>query len=188
MPTITECINDSNSSLRAVGENFLTAVKCSGIASADFSGVFEIKEDLNLSSALSEYLKEKARIQQEIAGINVSISNTQASIDSLNSKIRACDSTSYFSQIRSASSEVEEYRTAANRATNSKAKEEAQSRCSAAQRKKEQVEAASRANTRNRNEYASQKNYAENTLSDYNGQKKNFNNRLSQVEEIISLF
>jgi chromosome segregation ATPase len=178
----------ANKSINKVGSDFTKAVKCSGIAGADFSYVFEVKEDANFRNALREYRKEKPRIEQEIVNVNRSISSAQSTVDDMKAKIKACDSNNYNSQIRNASNDMDYYKREMNKATDERKKEEFEGQYRSAQKRKEQAEAAKRSNDRNRADYDSQKKTAENNLSNCKSQKKNLEKRLSQVEEIIRLF
>ncbi len=186
--TISECINTTNNFLQTIGVDFTRAVKCDGIIGADFTEIFGIKESADLNNALSEYCKEKSRIEQEISNINRDISEVQSSINELNSKISSCDNNNYSWQIRVADREMDEYRRNANRASDAGKREEALGQYRAAQRRKEQAEAERRTNERNRNNYVSQKRAAENTLSECEEKKKNLQKRVEQVREIIRLF
>ena len=188
MSTISECISASNNSIKSVGATFLSAINCSEIASADFSSIFEVRQDSNTQGALSEFQKEKTRVELEIINVKKSIANAEATINDLNAKIRACDSANYSSQIRNESNNMDCYKREMNNATNERAKEEAQGQYRQAQRAKESAEADQRTNSRNRAEYASQKVSAERALDGYNSQKQNLEKRLEQVIEIINLF
>lgn len=188
MTTISEGIIASNKTIKSVGENFLRAIKCSGIAGADFSSIFEVKQDANTQGALAEYHKEKSRVEQEIESLKKSIASAEAIVGDLNAKIRACDNTSYSSAIRTAGNNMDSYKRKMNNATDARAKEDAQVQYRQAQRTKESAEANQRANSRNRAEYAGQKRTAENSLNDQNSQKHNLEKRLTQVIEIINLF
>ncbi len=188
MPTISECINASNNSIKSVGATFLSAIKCSGMAGADFSSIFAVKQDSNTQGALSEYRKEKSRVEQEIAKLKRSIASAENTINNLNAKIGACDSTNYSSAIRNASNNMDYYKREMNKTSDARAKEEAQAQYRQAQRTKENAEGNQRANSRNRAEYANQKSSAENALNGFNSQKHNMEKRLAQVTEIINLF
>lgn len=188
MPTISESIRTANNSVKAVGNNFAKAVKCSGFANADFSYIFEVKEDANITNALSEFRKEKTRIEEEIIDTDKKISSAQSIIDDMNAKIKACDNNNFNSQIRSASNDMDDNKRKMDRATSDSDREHYSSQYSAAKRRKEQAEAAKRTNDINRANYVSQKNAAEKLKSDLSGEKKNLEKRLKNVNEIINLF
>lgn len=188
MPTISECISATNNSIKSVGATFMSAIKCSGIAGADFSSIFAVKQDSNTQGALSEYRKEKSRVEQEIANLKRSIASAEATVNEMNARIRACDSTSYSSAIRNASNNMDYYRREGNKTSDPRAKEEAQAQYRQARRSKESAEANQRANSRNRNEYAGQKKSAERAREGLSSQKHNLEKRLAQVIEIINLF
>ncbi len=188
MSTISECISASNQSIKAVGDNFLSAIKCSGIVNADFASIFEVKQDFYTINALSEYQKEKCRVEQEIEKVKQSINKADATVSDLNAKIRYCDSLNYSAQIRSAANDMDYYRRAMNRASDARSRDDAQSQYRSAQREKENAEANQRTNSRNRAEYVDQKNSQERMLDDFKSQKHDLNKRLDQVTEIINLF
>jgi predicted nucleic acid-binding Zn-ribbon protein len=177
-----------NRSIKAVGADFIGAVKCSGIASANFSRAFEVKKDANIENALSEYRKEKTRIEHEITNIKKSIAAAQATVNAMNAKIKACNSSDYTAQIRSANNNIDYYKREMNKATDTRAKEEASVQYRAAQKQKEQAEASQRTNNYNKADYEGQKNMADKTVNECNAQKKNLEKRLAQVKEIIRLF
>ena len=91
---VPSAISSVNTAAGNASESFRSAIQCAEISQANLSEVFRSKsvdEDANSSGALSAYKSEKTRLEQAVAELERKIASLFSSIDSLSSKINACN-------------------------------------------------------------------------------------------------
>lgn len=96
MTDVPGAISKAQKSLEKADEDFGKAIIISGGGGkASIKTAFDMKgvnEDPYSSGALSEFKKEKSRLQQEISEFNVKVSNWQEQLKSVKTRLRTCTS------------------------------------------------------------------------------------------------
>ena len=95
--SIPEAIDKAKSKLKQADSSYRSSIHViGGTTSASIESAFAIKtveEDPNSANALSEFKKERTRIEQAITELQSQINNLSSLISSLTSSINACNQT-----------------------------------------------------------------------------------------------
>lgn len=95
--SIPEAIDKAKSKLKQADSSYRSSIRViGGTTSASIESAFAIKtveEDPNSANALSEFKKERTRIEQAITELQSQINNLSSLISSLTSSINACNQT-----------------------------------------------------------------------------------------------
>lgn len=189
MATISECISSANKTVKDLGYNFEKSIKCSNVKSAEFSTIFEIKIDSNITNAESEFKKEVQRINDEIDEVNAQLAKNRAREDDLEARMRECNSdiTECNKDIRRVDSDIFEYKRQIQRARDEAQKEEAEQNLKHAKRRKEGFESQRRKDRKEYDSLAGELKGVKSSIDKDTENKNKKNRRLEQVRSIIEL-
>lgn len=90
---ISDDIEKTNAAAFTMNERFAASIKCSDMPPVDLNQAFKVKKvdsESNTSGAYNSCVKEKARLEQGISDLKVSINKAKSQVDALDREIAKC--------------------------------------------------------------------------------------------------